>query len=177
MSLKGTSKRYGTVAIAFHWTIAALIIVAIIAGMIAEDAPRDVLTPLRVHVICGSLAGILTLIRIVWALRDVRPEQAPNTEGLQALAARSVHILLYILPLGLMASGIAMMILSGAPEILFDGADRPLPDFYDYFPRVPHGIGGKIITAAVILHVAAALWHHFWLKDGLINRMRPGGTA
>ena len=172
MSIKGNSTRYGALAIALHWTIAALIIIAIIAGLIAEDSNRDVLWPLRVHVVSGLLAGLLTLVRIGWAFVDVRPGPAPNTDGATGLVAKGIHILLYILPVGLLGSGVAMMVLSGAGEVLFFGAERNLPDFFDYLPRIPHGIGGKVIIAAVLLHVAGAFWHQFWLKDNVMNRIR-----
>ena len=37
-----------------------------------------------------------------------------------------------------------------------------------------HEFGANLVFIAVGLHAAAALWHQFVLKDGLMQRMRPG---
>ena len=55
------------------------------------------------------------------------------------------------------------MILSGAgPIILNTGAVGALPDFSDYPPRLPHGIGGRATIALFLLHAGAALYHHLF---------------
>jgi cytochrome b561 len=41
------------------------------------------------------------------------------------------------------------------------------------WPRDAHNLGAKLILAIVILHVAAAVWHQFIRKDGLLARMLP----
>lgn len=69
------------------------------------------------------------------------------------------------------ASGISMMVLSGAGPIIFGGSTETLPDFWDYLPRVPHGIGVRAMIVLQILHAGAALYHHFFKRDGLLQRM------
>jgi cytochrome b561 len=82
-----------------------------------------------------------------------------------------VHILFYVVIFSMAASGIGLMILSDAGAVLFRGADAILPNFYDYLPRVPHGIGARGMVALLALHIGAALYHHFIKKDGLIGRI------
>jgi cytochrome b561 len=36
-----------------------------------------------------------------------------------------------------------------------------------------HWLLGLALGTIVLLHVAAALRHHFWLKDGVLTRMLP----
>ena len=42
---------------------------------------------------------------------------------------------------------------------------------------IVHTIGGNFLAVLVILHVAAALRHHFVLKDDVMRRMLPGPAA
>jgi cytochrome b561 len=37
------------------------------------------------------------------------------------------------------------------------------------------GVFKVLLWALIALHVLAALYHHFFLKDGLLNRMRKPG--
>ncbi len=71
------------------------------------------------------------------------------------------------------ASGIGLTALSGAGAVL-SGVEAAalLPDFRAYAPRVPHRAGARILAALLVLHVGAALHHHFIRRDGLMRRMR-----
>jgi cytochrome b561 len=82
-----------------------------------------------------------------------------------------VHLLLIIVPLGMAASGIGMLILSGAGAQLFGGAPGLLPEFERVLPRTPHGIGARMLLALVALHIGAALYHHVVLRDRLLTRL------
>jgi len=82
-----------------------------------------------------------------------------------------VHVLFYVVILGMIASGIGMMVLSGAAPLIFGGESALLPDFWKYTPRVPHGIGARLLLALLVLHAGAALYHHFVRRDGLLWRM------
>jgi cytochrome b561 len=46
-----------------------------------------------------------------------------------------------------------------------------LPGFWKYPPRVPHGIGARLLLGLFVLHVGAALYHYFVRGDGLLQRM------
>lgn len=173
MGLAGTRTRYGRVAVALHWSIAALVVVALGSGLAADDAGAGAHGPLRVHLFSGLAAGVLTVARVLWWwLADTRPEPVADDSAARRAASRVVHALLVLLPLGMVASGVAMMALSGAADPLFAGG--PLPDFADLVPRGPHGLGSRLLIGLVVLHVAAALFHQFALRDGLIGRMAWG---
>jgi cytochrome b561 len=82
-----------------------------------------------------------------------------------------VHVLFYVVVLGMIASGIGMMLLSGAAPLIFGGESALLPDFWKYPQRIPHGIGARLLLALLALHAGAALYHHFIRRDGLLRRM------
>lgn len=178
MTVRSTQTRYGTVAASLHWAIAILLFVAVGSGLAADAAGPDGTAPLRVHALAGISAALLTLFRIVWWWRvDTKPDAAPNTDGMRGIVAKTVHLLLIIVPLGMAASGVGMMVLSGAGPILTGDIPGPLPDFATLAPRTAHGFGALLLGALVLLHVGAALYHHFGLRDGLLRRMWFGKTG
>lgn len=172
--MKSTVTRYGTVAVTIHW-ISAILILALLgsgfrAGSLADSAAKA--SVLSVHVPLGIIILLLTLARVAWwVFADRKPDHPAGDPAWQTMSAKAVHVLFYVVIFGMAASGIGMMILSGAGSILFAGSDAPLPDFSDYLPRVPHGIGARVMIALLVLHIGAALYHHFIKKDGLIWRM------
>jgi cytochrome b561 len=177
MQWKSTTDRYGAVAIAIHW-IAALLIVALLAtGFRMADItdPATKVSLVRFHAVAGITVLLLTLARIAWWwFADDKPASVKGVPWLQDRLARTVHVLFYVIILGMAASGIGMMILSGAGQIVFGGASGPLPDFWNYTPRIPHGIAARVLLALFVLHLGAALYHHFVRRDRLLGRMGLG---
>lgn len=173
MTIRSSDNHYGTVAVTIHWLTALLILVLIGSGFRAggmEDAVAKA-TILQVHVPIGVAILLLTLGRIVWWLfADKKPASVPMPTW-QDRASRAVHVMFYVVILGMSASGIGMMMLSGAGPIVFGGSAAVLPDFRGYPPRTPHGIGAKFMIVLMVLHAGAALYHHFFKRDGLLRRM------
>lgn len=174
MSLKSTNSRYGSIAMAFHWLTALAIAALMVTGQMMDglqDATRQIAI-LQWHVPMGLTVLLLTLGRIGWWLwADRHP--APLGTGWQALAAKAGHAALYALMLVMTLSGVALMALSGAGEVVFFGSTAPLPEFGDYLPRIPHGLGAKLMLGLVLVHVAAAIWHQRVKRDGAMTRILP----
>lgn len=174
MTVKSSTDHYGSVAATLHWLTALLIIALLISGIVAEDMQNsaDKAQILSIHAPMAILVLILTLLRIFWWwLADNKPAPVKGQSKRQEKAARYVHILFYILIIGMCASGIGMMVLSGAGDIIYNNAPRDLPDFNDFTPRLPHGIGAKLMILLLIGHAGAALYHQFIKKDGVLSRM------
>jgi cytochrome b561 len=172
MSLKSSSTRYGSMAIAIHWTSALAVILALAAGiaMVRVGVSPGLLTA---HIVLGNLVFVLTLLRIVWWwVGDKRPPLPANQPNWQRMAAHAVHAALYVILLLMAASGIATIILSGAVPALMSGA--PLPDFEGLLPRMTHGIMARILLVLLAAHIGAALFHQFVKRDNLLARMGIG---
>lgn len=175
--LKSTTDRYGAVAVTIHWLTAITIIFALASGFQAGNAidAADKAGFLRLHIPAAIIVLLLTLCRIVWWwFFDRKPAPVAGSPQWQERLARVVHIGLYVLILGMIASGIGMIALSGAGPDIFDGAGAELPNFMDYPPRIPHGLGANLLLALLAAHVGAALYHHFIRRDGLLWRMWYG---
>ncbi len=176
MAIKSTPARYGAVAILVHWTSALLIIGLLMSGFRASAALDSATKAsfLRFHVPLGVLILALTVFGIIWwQFADRKPESLPG-DRLQTAAARAVHVLFYVVIVGMAASGIGMLALSGAGSVIFSSGTAALPDFSNYAPRTPHGFGARALVALLVLHVAGALYHHFIKKDRIFARMGLG---
>ncbi len=179
MGMKSTSSRYGAVAVTIHWLTVLLVLALVGTGFRAsgmEDAAAKA-DLLRVHISIGVLILLLTGIRVIWwRLADKKPSPVAMPTW-QDLSARAVHVGLYIVIFGMAASGIGMIALSGTGPMIFGAFSGSLPDFTDFAPRTPHGVGARLIVALFALHAGAALYHQFIKRDGLLGRMWYGGQS
>ena len=83
------------------------------------------------------------------------------------------HWAFYVVILLIVASGIGTALFTGLIEIVFQGSGAPLPEYFDDVPPLDaHEFRAAILFLLVIGHVVAALYHQYWLKDGLFSRMR-----
>jgi cytochrome b561 len=174
------SERYSTIAILLHWLIAGLMIYMLFWGedLIARAHGTD--GPSR-HATLGVSILILSLIRLIWRIANPPPALPATTATWEARASHWSHALFYILMIGLPLSGLTAFTShivehpDAAPSQIFGLFAVPaLPDFGFGGPaHLLHRIGSKAAIALLLLHVAAALKHQFWNKDGLLRRMSP----
>jgi len=133
------------------------------------------------HKAIGITVLVLTLGRIGWRLGHRPPPLPPATPGWERLAAHAVHRLFYLLLMVLPLSGWAMV--SGIRRNpldwfgLFPIPYLPIPPSLAHLGHDAHGLIGFAMLGLVALHVAAALRHHFVLRDGVLSRMLPGTRA
>ncbi|MEM7017092.1 MAG: cytochrome b/b6 domain-containing protein [Pseudomonadota bacterium] len=173
MPAKSSNTHYGTVAVTLHWLSALLILILIGSGFRADGMENPAIKAdiLKVHIPIGVVILLLTLGRIGWWLfADKKPVSVPMPSW-QSRSAQAIHFLFYVAILGMVASGIGIIVLSGAGPLIFVGEAAALPSFEDYAPRTPHGIGARILLALFVVHAGAALYHHVFKKDGLLRRM------
>ncbi len=172
--LKSSSDRYGLIAVWVHWLSVALILLLLITGFRAADAP-DALTKaalLRVHVPTAIAVLLLTVFRVLWWWRfDRKPAPLAELPRWQNGLARVVHVALLVVIFGMIASGIGMMILSGGGPAVFGDPGAVMPDFHEVLPRAPHGLGARLLVVLFVLHAGAALYHHFIQRDATLKRM------
>lgn len=178
MQWKSDASRYGGVSVALHWVTAGAVLGLLALGFWAADTddPAAKALLLRIHVPLGIFVLAVTILRIVWWLFDRRPAPVPGLPRPQAIAARVHHCLLYAFMIIMAASGIGMMVQTRAAAALFGGSGA-LPDFWSSAARVPHGIGGRVLLALVLIHVGAALHHQLIRRDRLLARMGIGSVS
>lgn len=176
-----TNARYDRLTIALHWLIAVWVILQWIGAHSIEWVPKG---PLRadirsMHIVSGSLLGLVMIARIAWRLRGGR-RLPPEIPGLPDLLARAVQGALYVLVLGVVCGGIASALVRG--DSLFGVIQLPAIGAATGEARHAlaeqvvdlHGLGANLILLLAGGHSLAALAHRYWLKDGVMQRMLPG---
>jgi cytochrome b561 len=131
------------------------------------------------HKWIGVTVLALMCLRLVWRLAH-RPPPLPTMPAWQRRAAVGVHWALYALLLAIPVSGWLYSSAAGVPTVYLGlwqlpdlvAKDKALADLL----RLAHVALNFALLALVVVHVAAALKHHFVDRDGLIVRMWPGRT-
>ncbi len=168
--------RHEPTTIMLHWISAVLVAVLWTIGQTVDFFPNG---PLRidyrsVHIALGVALGVVLLARLGWRLtrRETLP---PIDRGLLLVIARFTHWLLYALLLVTVALGLANVWVRG--DVIFNLFQVPP---YDPGNRaLMHLIGGwhALAANAVVIvagvHAAAALFHHYILRDATLRRMLP----
>lgn len=166
-----SSFRYTAAQITIHWLAAALIVFLLATGtLVLADLPNtpDKIGNLRIHIVLGALAALLVVVRIV--LRKRQP--APPPVAFEK-AARLGHVALNLVVLVMAVSGVALSLQSGTLQAVFGGGALPA-DYMVFTVRKVHGLASRLLMGLVALHVLAALYHQFVVKDRLLSRMGLG---
>ena len=170
---------YTGTAKALHWTIVALLIVQFIAAWTMPDIKRDTKpdTLINLHISVGVLILFVAVLRLTW--RAGHPEPPPE-DGLppwQVQSARAVHWLLYALLFVLPILGWLNASWRGFPVIMFGLELAKLlatrTSGWGWTGDVHALLATYGLLTLVGLHVAAALYHYFIRRDGVLQRMLP----
>jgi cytochrome b561 len=171
--------RYTAVAIALHWIVAAVIAFTFGLGLYMANLPAS---PLKLrlysyHKWIGVTIFLLVVFRLLWRLTHRVPAPPPQMPRWQRIAAGISHVMLYVLTLviplsGWMfssASGFKVMYLGKIPLPDLVGKDKALAEQL----LLTHELLNYFMAAVVVLHVAAALKHHWVDRDDVLQRMLP----
>lgn len=172
--------RYSRTAIVLHWAIAMLVLSTIplgLCGASAETAATQSAT--NIHKSIGILILALTLVRLGWRLTHKPPALPEEMKPALRWIARATHILFYVLLLVMPLSGWWMS--SAVPERhafgfgLFDVPFLPVPrGFASAGPAfLIHMTLSWLMIGLVVLHILAALKHHFIDRDAVLARILP----
>lgn len=179
MGLKTTTEVWGSVAKFLHWTIALLVILMMIGGTLMDELRNgpDKIWVYAMHKSTGLTILVLMLLRLAWRLFDPRPADPPGLGNLAKTASRTVHGAFYLLLIVMPLSGWLYNSAANFPLRWFglfsvpalSGPDKELK----HFALDVHETVFLIILGVLILHVAAALKHHFQDRDSVLRRMLP----
>jgi cytochrome b561 len=177
--MRSATPRHGITIIVLHWLTAALVGLLWVIGQTIDFAPRG---PLRVdyrsvHIVCGVSLAVVLATRVIWRIRygDMLP---PLDRGLLLWVAKAAHFALYGLMIAVVGLGIANAWVRG--DSLFNVVS--IPSFAAGDTALRRSIGGwhewaaNAVLIVAGLHAAAALFHHFVLRDATLRRMLPWRT-
>ncbi len=194
MTSRVDQQTYSTVAMVLHWAIAIAIVGLIAAGTWMADAIKVPETQglafsvYQWHKSLGLAVLVLSVLRLAWRFVKPPPPLPASMPGWERTLAGVSHTAFYVLMIGMPLLGWAMVSASplGLPTIVFGLFEWPhipfLADLEDKKPvedalKTAHMAGGYLLAGLLVLHVGAALKHHFVSRDDVLARMVPGVKA
>ncbi|OFX12512.1 MAG: hypothetical protein A2516_04345 [Alphaproteobacteria bacterium RIFOXYD12_FULL_60_8] len=176
--LKNTKDQFGTIAKVLHWLIGLTIIglIGLGAWMVTLDYyDAWYHDGLSLHKAVGMVVLAVVFFKLVWLWITPEPDQLPTLTWWERAGAAAVHKaligLMVLMPLtGFLVStsegaGVSVFGLFEVPAVLVAGAKfRDLAIAIHFYLAY----GG---AALIVLHVVAALKHHFFNKDRTLRRM------
>ncbi|WP_158808264.1 cytochrome b [Beijerinckia sp. L45] len=187
MSSATSRLRYTIVAIAFHWLIALGVLLLICIGLAMTNlglAPMRQFQLYQLHKSIGITVLILSLLRLIWRFGHRPPPLPAAMPRLEQRAASATHGVLYGLIIGMPLTGWAMVSASkyNIPTVLYGLVPWPHLPVFATLPnkaaveavlKQVHEYGAWVLIALLVLHVGAALRHHFALRDDTLWQMLP----
>jgi len=162
-----------------HWLAFAAVVLAYLfinlTGLFAKGDPLQA-AMLRAHFAAGLAVLILVVPRIFVRWLSRVPPVSPQPSRLTQRAAVSTHVLLYVFLLLQPLLGLGFMQLAGKVVYLPGGWDIPVllvakhPEWAAALKDI-HETLGTIFYWVIGLHIAAALWHHWQVRDNTLQRM------
>jgi len=162
-----------------HWLTALCLAVAaaLILTRDEVDGRSARMWLLEGHRHFGLFVLLLFLARVAFRFRVGKLPSEGNASALIRLAAGTTHMALYLLLLVQPLLGWALSNAEGKP-VHFFGITLPAlvasdDDLADNL-TVWHQDVAWVLLALITLHIGAALWHHFVLRDRTLRMMLPG---
>ena len=159
---ESTKSGYSLLQISLHWLIAALVIFQLFFGESmthAVDAVAEGTTASAFDIQFASLhywfgIAILALVgvRLIVRITQGVPPAAVSTPRWSDLAARIAHGLFYFLLVAVPVTGLLGYYVEG-----------PFGDI--------HAWAKPVFIGLIAIHGLAALYHQFWVKEGILTRM------
>lgn len=182
--LAESSPRYALSQRLLHWLTALLVFLALAAGLtlgqLGFAGARETFgLPMTnflyiTHKTLGVLLLGLILLRLGLRLGLGKPAYEPALPAWQRTLSGGVHLLLYLLLLGMPLLGWAATAAGGFPINFFHwelppllGRNRELAEQLFYW----HGVVGWTLLAVIGLHIAAAVYHWRIKRDTVMRRM------
>jgi cytochrome b561 len=169
--------RYGVPAQLFHWVIAGLIVTQFVLARMSLHLPVGArkLALLARHKSVGMTILMLAILRLAWRLRHPAPPLPPGMRPAERFAARATHAAFYVL---LFAMPLTGWMMSSAKNYsvswfgLFTWPNLIAKNEHAFnVLRSTHDVLSNVLFAIAVLHILAALKHHFWDRDDVLMRM------
>ncbi|MBN8262673.1 MAG: cytochrome b [Xanthomonadales bacterium] len=181
MPLKNSATRWGPVSMALHWLVVVLILAMAWIGLRMGDLPNgpDKIATYALHKSIGISILAIALLRLGWRLFAGAPAHVAGTPAWQARAASLAHVGLYGLLLAIPLSGWLLNSAAGFPLQWFGMVNLPALAGKDHalheLAEEAHELLFWALVLLALVHAAAAIHHHLFLRDDTLSRMLPRG--
>jgi cytochrome b561 len=182
MSWNITTERYGSLSIFMHWVVLALLIGVYacieLRGFYLKGS--DLREGLKTwHFMLGLSVFALVWLRLAIRFVTPSPPMSPQIVAWQRHLAELMHAALYVFLIIMPVLGWLTLSASGK-VIPFFGLELPAlmaPDkVFAGSVKEVHETIGTIGYYLIGVHAAAALYHHYFMRDNTLLRMLPWRT-
>jgi cytochrome b561 len=171
-----TATRFNRLARTLHWVMAAMILAMLFigAGMMSTVSPAYH-ELFGWHRTIGIAVLVLVAIRLINRLLRGAPPLPADLPSWQRWAAKGSHILLYALMFAMPLLGWATLSAADDPVLIFGALQLPpiTPPDGDLYAvlRATHRRLAYLLFAVWLGHFAAAIFHRFIRRDGVLRSM------
>jgi cytochrome b561 len=180
MRWRNSAEGYGAVPQMMHWITVALVILAWFLGQFDDIFPKGAARALSlfVHISAGLVVIGILVLRLLWRLADPPPPTEHTVFGAWLdRAGRLTHYVLYALLVAVPISGIVLQFARGDSVPLFGLTEIASPWASDrafgHTVKEAHELAANALVILAAFHAAAALVHHWLLRDRTLIRMLP----
>lgn len=177
-----TSQGFGRMARFLHWFMAVWMIVILAAGFYMVDLPPG---PLRyealypIHKISGFFFLFFVIFRLAWRTKHPAPP-LPHLHPVHRFFSKASIPVLYAIMFIMPISGFVMSHASGHPIAFGRLGTLPamLPQdsqLAGWSSQIHHKLSWAVL-AILAMHILAAIYHHFVIKDNVLRRMLKGSS-
>jgi cytochrome b561 len=161
-----------------HWTAAAAILLMLAYGFWLQTLPGGPSKgpAVQIHKSFGMLMFCLALARLAWRMREGFPPPLAGTDAWERRGARAMHGLLLAATILMPVSGILRSLAYARPVSVF--GVPVIPQVFAAKQDTLYALSSSLhdwlaiaLTAAIALHAAAALKHHWIDRDPTLDRM------
>ncbi|MGH6664682.1 MAG: cytochrome b [Pseudolabrys sp.] len=170
---------YTGTAKSLHWLIVALLIAQFIFAWTMPHIGRNtpVTTLISLHFTFGIIILAVAIVRLAWRATHGEPAPLDGVPPWQTASARVVHWLLYVLLFVIPILGWINASWRGMPIVMF-GLELPKlvatrASGWGWTGDIHTLLAYYVMLTLVGLHVLAALYHYFWRRDAVLQRMLP----
>ncbi|HET7223882.1 MAG TPA: cytochrome b [Rhodanobacteraceae bacterium] len=172
--------RYHALSIAVHWLTLALLVAVYALILLREIYPKgsDPREAMKMwHFMLGLTVFGIVGLRLALRLVFRAPPIMPRPPAWQRFLAAAMHLALYAFLIVMPLLGWLTLSAEGKPIPFFGlelpaliGPDKTLGKEFEEL----HETIGTLGYYLVGLHAAAALFHHYFMRDDTVLRMLPG---
>jgi cytochrome b561 len=178
MHVRNTKKEYGLVAKILHWQIAVTMIGLIGIGWYTSGLDNESVLYWRLldlHEAVGLSLFVVFPLKIVWTVVSPHPEYLPTMAVWERTTATIVRWLLISAVLVIPLSGFLYVATNGEAVRLYNLITIPdlgeLPERTRERLSDVHYYGSYGCAALIVIHIMAALKHHFIDRNTSLRRM------
>ena len=179
MKWHNNTDRYGLLSIGFHWFM-LLLLAAVYACMELRDFfPKgsDAREALKTwHYMLGISVLVIALLRLLFQMTQTVPQITPVPPKWMNLSSTLMKIALYVLMIAMPFAGWMILSAKGKPIPFFGWELPPLigqsKNAAGLIKEI-HEAGATAGYFLIGLHTAAALFHHYVVRDNTLARMLP----